>query len=372
MFKFGPKSFHLQWHITERCNLRCRHCYQDPVLIKKELDIDDLSKILENFIKQIKIWKLPKETVRISFTGGEPLVKKGFLKLLEKCYQNRDKFYYGVLTNGIFLDEKTVKEFKKLKVDYVQISLEGMEETNDYLRGKGVFKKVIEGIELLKSKNIDANLSMTVSRVNLKDVPAVINLSRRLGAPLGMRRLVPFGRGKMLKKFILTPEEVRKLWNYIERLKQSLGSKIGLGCEDGMLVQDFPQYRSGECSAGYISFTVLPNADVYPCRRLPILAGNLLKESFEAVYNSKSLRELRNLHNINDVCYSCFHFAKCRGGAKCLAFSYFQDTSAPDPQCWRLFGKELAEPGLKWRNDVGGREELLNFRWMRFDNAPDL
>jgi len=363
MFKFRPKSFHLQWHITERCNLRCRHCYQDPVLIKNELDIKDLSKILEKFIKQIKTWRLPKEAVRISFTGGEPLVKKGFLKLLQKCYQNRDKFHYGVLTNGIFLDEKTVADLKKLKVDYVQISLEGMEKTNDYLRGKGVYEKVIKGIKLLKAKNIDANLSMTVSRVNLKDVPAVINLSRRLGVPLGIRRLVPFGRGKMLKKFILTPEEVKKLWNYIERLRQSLGSEIGLGCEDGMLIQDFPQYRSGECSAGYLSFTVLPNADVYPCRRLPILVGNLLKESFETVYNSKQLRELRNLHNINDVCYSCPHFEKCRGGAKCLAFSYFQDASAPDPQCWRLFGRELADPGLKWRNSVEEREEKLNFRW---------
>lgn len=363
MTNFRPKSFHLQWHITERCNLHCKHCYQDPLLIKSELEIGSLIKILENFIKQIKVWQLPKKAVRISLTGGEPLIRKDFFELLRKCYQNRDKFHYGVLTNGIFLDKKKVEELKELKVDYVQISLEGMEKTNDYLRGKGVFKKVLEGIESLKKENIEANLSMTVSRVNLMDVPAVINLSRRLGVPLGIRRLVPYGRGSMLKKFILSPREVEKLWSYIQKLKQNLGTEIGLGCEDGMLVQDSPLYNPGECSAGYLSFTVLPNADVYPCRRLPILVGNLLRESFETIYNSKKLRSLRNLHNINDVCYSCPHFERCRGGAKCMAFSYFKDVAAPDPQCWRLFGNGLADPELKWKNSVKKREERLNFKW---------
>ena len=78
MVEFKPRSFHLQWHITERCNLRCRHCYQDPAFLKEEVGTKELIKILEDFIGQIKAWNLPKETVRISLTGGEPFVRKDF------------------------------------------------------------------------------------------------------------------------------------------------------------------------------------------------------------------------------------------------------------------------------------------------------
>lgn len=363
MLKIKPKSFHLQWHITERCNLRCRHCYQDPVLMKDELEICDLVKILEKFIKQIETWQLPKETVRISLTGGEPLIRNDFLELLQKCYQNRDKFYYGILTNGTLLDEKKVKELKNLKLNYAQISLEGMEKTNDYLRGRGVFKKAVKAIELLKKENIAVNLSLTVSKANLREIPKIVDFSKKLALPLGIRRLVPSGRGEMLKKIMLSPKEVRRLWNYIQEVNSIYGNRVELGCEDGILVQDFPEYLSRECSAGYASFTVLPNGDVYSCRRLPIFVGNLLKESFQTIYNSKPFRGLRNMHNINDVCYLCPFYEKCFGGAKCLAFSYFKDASSPDPQCWRLFEK-LPDPKMKWKNSGERRKERLNRRWV--------
>jgi radical SAM protein with 4Fe4S-binding SPASM domain len=338
-------------------------------LINNELEISDLIGILENFIKQIKIWDLPKDAVRISFTGGEPFIKKGFWKLLQKCYQNRDKFRYGILTNGTFLDEKIAEKLKKLKVSYVQISLEGTKKTNDYLRGKGVFEKGIKGIRLLKNKGIEANLSMTVSKVNLKDVPAMIKLCRKLNVSLGIRRLIPSGHGQVLKKFILIPQEVKSFWHYVQKMRQNYGDRVGLGCEDGMMVQDFPSYIPGYCTAGYLSLTILPNADVYPCRRLPILVGNLLKESFESIYNnSKPLKKLRNLNNINDVCFSCPYREKCQGGAKCLAFSYFNDIAAPDPQCWRLF-KKLTDPKLKWKNSSQQRPERLNFKWAERNNS---
>ncbi len=364
MFSFKPKSFHFQWHITERCNLRCKHCYQDPSFLKQEVSTQELIKILEDFIKQIKEWNLPKERVRISFTGGEPFIRKDFFKLLNRCYQNRSKFRYGILTNGTLLNKEIIKKLKSLKVDYVQISLEGTEKVNDSVRGKGVFKKAVKAMKLLKNEGMATNFSMTVSRVNLKEVPRLVSLSKKLGTILAVRRCVPCGSGKALKDSLLTPKEVRSLWHYILKTKKTLESQIGLGCEDGMLVQDFSDYRPGECSAGYVSFTVLPNGDVYPCRRLPIWSGNLLKQSFETIYyNSKPLQELRNRNNINDVCYFCSHYEKCHGGAKCIAFSYFGDASSPDPQCWRLFEK-LPDSKLKWRNSVRRRRESLNPRYI--------
>lgn len=365
MKKFKPKSFHLQWHITERCNLRCKHCYQDSLRLKEELGTQELFDILEVFIAQIRKWEIPSEFVRISITGGEPLVRRDFFDLLKKCYQNRSFFRYGILTNGTLLNKENVEKLKKLKVNYIQISLEGMEKINDYIRGEGVFKKIINAVKLLKNAEMELNFSMTVTKLNLKEVPKIINLSKELGVGLGIRRLVPWGRGKQLKSLILEPGEIRALWHYIFEAKQNFYHRIGLGCEDGILVQDFPGYQTTGCSAGYLSFTVLPNGDVYPCRRLPLFCGNLLKKSFEYIYyNSETLKKLRNQNNINDVCFLCPFYDRCQGGAKCVSFAYFKDFSSPDPQCWRLFEK-LPEPELKWKNNWQKRKEKLNPRWIK-------
>ena len=103
-------------------------------------------------------------------------------------------------------------------------------------------------------------------------------------------------------------------------------------------------YKVNTCVAGYSSLTILPNGDVYPCRRLPIYVGNVLKQSLEEIfYKSKELRKLRNPGNINIRCQNCPYFDECLGGAKCVSYGYWKDSYLenpqflPDPQCWGLF-----------------------------------
>jgi len=360
--RFKPTSFHLQWHITEQCNLHCQHCYYDPNLLKNDLELSDLFKILNKFIEQIKRWQLPKEAVRISFTGGEPFVKKELFELLQKCYENQNLFFYGILTNGTLLSQENIKRIKDLKVSYVQVSLEGMEKINDSIRGKGTFNKIIKAITLLKKEKIPVSISMTVSRANIADVPKVIKLASELKVLVGIRRLVPMGRGKEMGELFLSPNEVEGLYSDILEMKEKQWSQISLGCEDGILNQK-PRYFSDGCLAGYSSFTVLPNGNIYPCRRLNINCGNLLNQDFSDIYyNSKILRELRNLNNINEACHGCPFFLECHGGAKCIAYAHFGDPFSPDPQCWRLF-KKLPNKDLKWKN-INQKEERLVSRWI--------
>ncbi|UCD07644.1 MAG: 4Fe-4S cluster-binding domain-containing protein, partial [Candidatus Aenigmatarchaeota archaeon] len=77
-----PRSFHLQWHITERCNFRCKHCYIKGS--KKELSTRELFMILRQYIDMIRIWELDKNkrAMKLSLSGGEPLLRKDFFKLL--------------------------------------------------------------------------------------------------------------------------------------------------------------------------------------------------------------------------------------------------------------------------------------------------
>jgi len=346
--QYQPQSFHLQWHITERCNLKCKHCYFDPKFLKNELSLNQLFEILKQYFKLLKKWKLPRETSRISITGGEPLIRNDFFKFLEKCYQNREKTRYGILTNGVLLDNKKIFKFKKLKIDYVQVSLEGMERNNDRIRGKGTFKKIVKAIKLLIKDKINTSISTTVTKQNLQDIPLLIKLAKQLKVSgLGLRRLVPIGRAEQIKELMLSPQETKELYFYTIKTNQELAGeksklRLGIGCEDGILAQE--GYRVNACVAGYSSLTILPNGDVYPCRRLPIYVGNVLKQTLEEIfYKSEELKKLRNPKNMNIRCKNCIYFNECRGGAKCVSYGYWKDSYIddpqflPDPQCWRLF-----------------------------------
>ncbi len=360
MSALKPKSFHLQWSITERCNLNCKHCYKDQKLIDEELSIAKELEILDKFISQVDKWRLLKESTRISFTGGEPLVKDGFLKLLKKCKENHHKFSYGILSNSLLMNVPYVEKLKELEVDYIQISLEGMKQKNDYIRGDGMFDKIIKSAKIVQNNEIPINFSMTVSEINLDDVPKLIKLGKEMNVPIAIRRLVPIGNAENIKDLLLSPERVRQLWQYIFEVNQRAWSGVGIGCEDGIASQDFVNYNPASCSAGYASFTVMPNGDVYPCRRLPIYSGNLITQSFQEIYDSKQMKALRDMNNVNDVCYKCPHFDKCQGGAKCISSAYFNDFRAPDPQCWRLFD-QLPKNSLKWRKT--NREDKISPRW---------
>lgn len=348
--KYIPDSFHLQWHLTERCNLKCKHCYIEDKFIKNEVKIDKVKEIINDYVKISKEWGLKKENNRISLTGGEPFLRADLFSILNECYNNREHFSYGLLTNGIFLTEENVKKIKELGVSYVQVSLEGIEATNDKIRGEGTFKKIVSGIERAVKAGFHNSISMTVTKNNVKEIPLMVDLAKSLGVKiLGIRRLIPMGSGEVFKKLILSPKEVKEMYEYVLKNNSQNDVRITIGCEDGILSQDMHYYPNG-CTCGYCSLTVLPNCDVYPCRRLPILVGNLNNSSLKDIFdNSSKLREIRDSNNMNSECQACPFFNECLGGAKCVSYAYFKKINAPDPQCWRLFN-ENPDPKIKWKS----------------------
>ena len=151
--KIEPRSFTLQWHLTEKCNLKCKHCYQNLDYIKKELNLKTKLKIIDDFVKFCrKIERKP----RFSFTGGEPfLIKKQLYTLLAYCKKNYPTIESSILTNGTLITEKDISILKSSNISYIQVSLDGaFEQTHDFIRGKGTFKKALKTLRLLKKNGI--------------------------------------------------------------------------------------------------------------------------------------------------------------------------------------------------------------------------
>ena len=87
------------------------------------------------------------------------------------------------------------------------------------------------------------------------------------------------------------------------------------------------------CTAGDTLLTVMENGDLVPCRRMPIIVGNLLKDNMYKLYkNNKVLKELRET-KIPDECDLCEHSEMCRGGLKCLTYALYGDLNHKDVGC---------------------------------------
>lgn len=334
--------FMLQWHITHRCNLRCDHCYQETYE-RDELPLSDLRKILGQFREFLETYREQKgdRTARgyITVTGGEPFSRSDFPELLREFAASRDLFSFSVLTNGTMLSESMIRLLSECRPGYVQVSIDGAPATHDEIRGAGSFQKSMLSIQRLVDSGVRTMIAFTAHRGNYREFPEVARIARKMRVSrVWSDRLIPNGSGKELKEQMLTTAETREFFELMQAAREESEREDPNGVTEvamhralQFLVGDGYPYH---CTAGDTLFTVMPNGDFYPCRRMPIRVGNLLEKPLSELYNCQVFRELRDPERVSSGCESCSHNGHCRGGLKCLSYAVTGDPFQADPGCW--------------------------------------
>jgi radical SAM protein with 4Fe4S-binding SPASM domain len=239
-----------------------------------------------------------------------------------------------------------------------------MKKTNDFIRGNGVFKKVINSIMLLKKVDLKVGVTLVLSKINKKEIIPLINICDDLKVDLFiLKRLLPLGRAESLSNLLLEPQELKKVYQEVSSKNKLLRKKksnlhISFSCDGGVFSQENKHFSDDKCmllADGHL--TILANGDVYPCRRLPIKLGNALKDELINIFLfNKKLNYIRNLNNASETCRKCFHFETCLSGAKCISYAWFKKLNYPDPQCWQIFDKlPLRGLNLKESSPLGLR-----------------
>ena len=347
----GPHldEFYFQWHITEKCNMRCNHCYQANYNSKNEMSLQELKGVADEIFRTLNKWK---KKGRIALTGGEPLTSPKLFPLIKYLEKGDEIEKIGILTNGTLINEKTIDNIKAIsKLHYIQVSLDGAtSETNDKIRGKGSFRKAIKAIRLLNQNGITIRLMFTLHKQNAYEINQLIDLAISEGVDgLTFERLVPYGQGKGMENIILSSEELKDVYQRISDradLEYERRSKITIlklrtlfacldkdGTRDGANIP-FKKQLGAMCSIGIDSLCFLPDGTVLPCRRLNIPIGNLRKDSiFKIWYTSDILWKIRNKRNLQGKCKDCDLIPRC-GGCRAMAYAVNGKYLAEDPQCW--------------------------------------
>jgi radical SAM protein with 4Fe4S-binding SPASM domain len=328
------QEFYFQWHITERCNLRCKHCYHENYDSKGELCSEELLQVLDLLDKAAAKWG---KLASLSITGGEPLLRLNEIEQIVDSIESKEHVYYfDLLTNGTLLDDNALSFLSKsTKLRRVQLSLEGSDSVkNDEIRGQGSFEKIIGGIRLLKGYQIPLCIMVTLTRDNWEDVPGIVALAIDLGIDyLSFERFIPEGNGIQFKEKVLSGEELKSAYQLLATLTQDEKRVKILTYRPlfALCGDDF----GAMCSVGTNALTIMHDGTVYPCRRLPIPLGNILRDGLYKIwYDSNLLWEIRDSRNLKGKCNNCEEFTACRG---CRAAAYYisGDYLAEDPQCWK-------------------------------------
>ncbi|HUX59759.1 MAG TPA: radical SAM protein [Ignavibacteriaceae bacterium] len=341
-------KFYFQWHITDACNLRCSHCYQENYSVKSELTLKELKEIADNIFSTLSNWNKKGD---FSITGGEPLLRKDLLDFAEYLNKSSDVCNIDFLTNGTLIDDTFIERIKKLhKIKYIQISLDGATSAiHDMIRGEGSFEKALVAIRNLIKNGFEVRIMYTLQKANISDVPSMFDFALKENiSGLTFERMVPIGSSTKSSESLLSTQEIKNIYQYIsnrsdEEFEKGNSLRILKYRPLWVLIDpcrsndgSIPHKELGSlCSIGLDGICILPDATVLACRRLPIPIGDLRKNSLEEIWSTSALLwEIADKRNLKGKCKTCEYISRC-SGCRAMAYAVSGDYLSEDPNCWK-------------------------------------
>ena len=284
------------WSITSNCNLRCKHCFRTEYECS-EFAKDTIDKFIDLFIE--------KKVNRVILTGGEPLKSKYLFHIVKRLC---GKIKIGIATNGTLLNENKITKLFEYKVKDYQVSLDGATEYyNDFIRGKGIYNKVINNIKLLIKHNCNVTVAVTVNSFNYDDVyNNIIATIKELGVKkLRIEYYIPVNKNDYFNSVAI--RKMNELENHLTN--NSLGIKI-----------QFPKFdNDNNCGAGIYNCVLNSDMTISPC--------DLLTHKYRSnIINDVSLFQKYWLEDESFVKWrKKINCLNCRNKYRCLAMEEIEN-----------------------------------------------
>jgi 12,18-didecarboxysiroheme deacetylase len=350
------------WNMTQRCNLKCVHCYarSEDICYDNELNRDQALAMMDDLAD----FGVPV----LLFSGGEPLVHP---RLVEYAQYAVSKGMRAVIsTNGTLITKEKAKILKDIGLSYVGISLDGLEPTHDMFRGvPGSFKRAMAAIEHCQAAGIKVGLRFTINKRNVQDIPGIFDLLEEKNIPRAcFYHLVYSGRGSEIAKEDLTHEETRQVLDLIMDRTKDLHNRnkpkeiltVDNHADGPYLYQrllkedpkraaevlELLEMNEGNNSGrgiGCISW----DGEVYPDQfwREKSL-GNIKDRPFSQIWTDESNEFLMKMKekkkHVKGRCATCRWLNICAGNFRARAESVANDPWDSDPACY-LTDQEISK-----------------------------
>lgn len=296
-----------EFAVTYRCNLRCRFCYLkgEP---GGELTTRRARKILDKITDEARV-------PFVSFTGGEPLLRRDIAALIR--HARRIGLKVNLISNGILLSREKVAELKEAGLGSAQISLEApLKELHNRLTGIDSFERTVRGIQNLLAAGIYVHTNTTVNRENylhLKHYPAFLKTIgvKKFSANL----IIPVGRAGENPGLWLSYREIGPVLQEMRDAAGAAGVEFVWYSPLPLCVYN-PLSKGlavSSCAACHGLVSVNPVGDILPCSSYPRPLGNWLKKDFKSLWFSEEALYFRRMHYLPEVCRGCEKREICAG-----------------------------------------------------------
>jgi radical SAM protein with 4Fe4S-binding SPASM domain len=310
----------------------------------------------------------------VIFSGGEPLTRPDLFELAE--YAGELGLRCVLSTNGTFITPEVARRIKDTAFSYVGISLDGIGEAHDKVRGrKGAYDEALTGLRNCRDAGTRVGLRYTIHRKNVDQLSAIFDLLEEEDIPrCCVYHLAYAGRGDKIRAYDLAPQETRAALDHIFMRARDFAAR-GLDKEiltvdnhtDGVylymtLLEEDPDRAeevhqllswNGGNQSGIAIASIDPKGDVHPDQfSWNYSLGNVRERPFSEIWTDTSDPRMALLKDrkssLKGRCHSCQYLNICNGNLRIRAERYFDDFMAPDPACY-LTDEEigLETPGAK-------------------------
>ena len=319
------KNMNITIDVTSKCNLRCKHCRVNE--IGYDMTLDEIEEVFN------KLTDFKPRGVFIS--GGEPLIRDDIVEIVKKSKKLAPVTILN--TNSLLLTENKLKELIDSGLNYIQVSVDGIEEQHDYIRGKGTYKKTIEKMKMINkySDQIKLHISSVVSQKNIDYMEEfarqILEIEKIKAQILGFKRFIP---NNVLKDMAaLGKDGLKKLYENLELLQKKYNGKTTIA-SDMPMKNVFNEKRAIEimkkynlscagCSAGVNGISIRNDGTVTPCTLLYISCGNILKQNLKEILQNADMLKIKN-RELKGKCGKCQYKLIC-GGCRAAAYQISGD-----------------------------------------------
>lgn len=325
------KPISVFWEPTEYCNLQCKHCYTNSGPNKSlEIKFSKAQKIVDQLYEE--------GIYSIGLGGGEPLTLPFLCDLIK--YINSKGMQISISTNGLLLSDIYLRKLKEAGLKILQVSIDGLKETHENIRGKGTFSGLFNKIELAQEYGIGVRVGYTVNSMNYKEIDEFIQYAKmRHVHVINFFRYMPYHIGS--DNLALSAEELlevatcllkhRKNNSYGETMDKFYITFEPMSFFSFLINQD--DLRETVCTAGRSKFVIDCSGNVRMCNYLMNQMGNI-DDGLEHIWKEIG-KECNAIHVIPQECKECPYAKKCMGGCRGFSYANYGKFGEKDNACFR-------------------------------------
>ena len=280
-------------------------------------------------------------------SGGEPLIRKDVFKIIE--HAKSLGMNVSLITNGYYVKGHILDNLIRNEV-MTAVSLDGKEESHDFIRGKGAYATAILAMEKLSEGGIFDCIVTTLNKHNCSEVDHIAELGHKFNATrVVYHNYIPVGRAQEHLELAPTPQQYEQVFNRIYDLMQEYQGKLSINVYSPFFARiakqrgmpDFDYWFNnvflGQCFIGGRYMGLLENGDIRPCGfnegyRMGNIRDKSMKEIWTDMQTSEFTQKLRDRSNLKGKCGVCEYREIC-GGCRTRAEIYTGDLFASDPAC---------------------------------------